>query len=58
METVSFQLVMRTAYKGASMRMRLIAVLAVLTASVALGGCFFHHNQSVMVEPQTLPPLK
>ena len=40
------------------MRMRLIAVLAVLTAYVALGGCFFHHNQSVMVEPQTLPPLK
>jgi hypothetical protein len=45
--------------QGASMRMRLrvIAVLAVLTASFALGGCF-HHNQSVMVEPQSLPPLK
>jgi len=37
------------------MRMRLIAVLAVLTASFALGGCF-HHNQAVIVEP--LPPLK
>ena len=43
---------------GASMRMRLIAVLAVLTASFTLGGCFFHHNQAVMVEPQRLPPLK
>jgi hypothetical protein len=40
------------------MRMRLIAVLAVLTLSVALEGCFFHHNQAVMVEPQALPPLK
>lgn len=49
------QCVMRTASKGASMRMRLIAVLAVLTASFALGGCF-HHNQAVIVEP--LPPLK
>ncbi len=39
------------------MRMRVIAVLAVLTASFALGGCF-HHNQSVIVEPQSLPPLK
>ena len=45
------------ASKGASMRMRLIAVLAVLTAFSALGGCF-HHNQAVMVEPQALPPLK
>ncbi len=45
------------ASKGASMRMRLIAVLAVLTASFALGGCF-HHNQAVIVEPQPLPPLK
>jgi hypothetical protein len=43
---------------GASMRMRMIAVLAVLTASFALGGCFFHHNQAVMVESQRLPPLK
>jgi hypothetical protein len=58
MKTVSVQLVMRTAYKGASMRMRLIAILAVLTASVALGGCFFHHNHSVMVAPESLPPLK
>ena len=50
-----------TAYRvllGASMRMRLIAVLAVLTASFTLGGCFFHHNQAVMVAPQPLPPLK
>ena len=39
------------------MRMRLIAVLAVLAASFTLGGCF-HHNQAVMVEPQLLPPLK
>ena len=45
------------ASKGASMRMRLIAVLAVLTAFSALGGCF-HHNQAVIVEPQALPPLK
>jgi hypothetical protein len=37
--------------------MRLIAVLAVLTASFALGGCFFHHNQAI-VAPQPLPPLK
>ena len=44
-------------FTGASMRMRLIAVLAVLTASYALGGCF-HHNQAVIVEPQPLPPLK
>jgi hypothetical protein len=35
----------------------MIAVLAVLWALMALGGCF-HHNQSVVVEPQTLPPLK
>jgi hypothetical protein len=40
------------------MRMRLIAVLAVLTASFTLGGCFFHHNEAVMVAPQPLPPLK
>lgn len=45
------------ASKGASMCMRLIAVLAVLTAFSALGGCF-HHNQAVIVEPQALPPLK
>jgi hypothetical protein len=40
------------------MRMRVIAVLAVLAASWTLGGCFFHHNQAVIVEPQNLPPLK
>lgn len=40
------------------MRMRLIAVLAVLAASFTLGGCFFHHNQAVIVEPQRLPALK
>lgn len=39
------------------MRMRVIAVLAVLAASVTLGGCFFHHNQAI-VQPQPLPPLK
>jgi hypothetical protein len=44
--------------KGASMRMRLIAVLAVLMASFTLGGCFFHHNQTVMTESEALPPLK
>lgn len=36
--------------------MRIIAVLAVLLAPVALGGCFFHHNQAVVAQP--LPPLK
>ena len=46
------------ASKGASMRMRLIAVLAVLIASFTLGGCFFHHHQTVMAEPEALPPLK
>jgi hypothetical protein len=46
------------ASKGASMRMRLIAVLAVLMASFTLGGCFFHHNQTVMTESEALPPLK
>ena len=45
------------ASKGASMRMRLIAVLAVLTACFTLGGCF-HHNQTVIAEPEALPPLK
>jgi hypothetical protein len=35
--------------------MRMIAVLAVLSVCVALGGCF-HHNQVVVSE--TLPPLK
>ena len=46
------------ASKGASMRMRLIAVLAVLIASFTLGGCFFHHHQAAMTDPETLPPLK
>jgi hypothetical protein len=36
--------------------MRIIAFLAALSACVALGGCFFHHNQAVVTE--TLPPLK
>jgi hypothetical protein len=36
--------------------MRIIAFLAALSACVALGGCFFHHNQAVVSE--TLPPLK
>jgi hypothetical protein len=38
------------------MRMRLIAVLAVLMASATLGACF--HHQAAIVEPQPLPPLK
>ncbi len=38
--------------------MRMIAVLAVLTALFALGGCF-HHNQVYTTEaPRPLPPLK
>ena len=41
--------------KGASMRMRLIAVLAILVASFPLGGCF-HHHQTTAAQP--LPPLK
>jgi hypothetical protein len=36
--------------------MRLIAVLAVLGASLTLGACF--HHQTAIVEPQQLPPLK
>jgi hypothetical protein len=43
--------------RGLGMRLRMIAVLAVLAASFALGGCF-HHNQVAMSEPQALPPLK
>lgn len=38
------------------MRMRLIAVLAVLMTSMALGGCF--HHQAAIVQPEPLPPLK
>jgi hypothetical protein len=40
--------------------MRVIAILAVLSALLALGGCF-HHNQvytSEAVPPRALPPLK
>jgi len=37
--------------------MRMIAVLAVLSAVLALGGCF-HHNQVYNAEPIVLPPLK
>ena len=36
--------------------MRVIVILAVLLAPMALGGCFFHHNQAVVAQP--LPPLK
>jgi hypothetical protein len=36
--------------------MRTIAALAVLSALLALGGCF-HHSQ-VYTEPVVLPPLK
>lgn len=42
--------------KGASMRMRLVAVLAVFMASATLSACF--HHQAAIVEPQPLPPLK
>jgi hypothetical protein len=35
--------------------MRTLAVLAVLSAMVALGGCFHHHQQAAVTE---LPPLK
>jgi hypothetical protein len=35
--------------------MRFIAILAILMASIPLGGCF-HHNQAAVAEP--LPPLK
>ena len=38
------------------MRMRLIAVLAVLMTSVTLGACF--HHQAAIVQPEPLPPLK
>jgi len=37
--------------------MRMIAALAVLSALLALGGCF-HHAQVYTAEPQVLPPLK
>jgi hypothetical protein len=40
--------------------MRMIATLAVLTALLAVGGCF-HHNQvynSEALPPKALPPLK
>jgi hypothetical protein len=34
--------------------MRMIVVFAVLAASIALGGCFFHHSQQVYTSE--LPP--
>jgi len=37
--------------------MRMIAMLAVLSASLALGGCF-HHAQVYTENHQVLPPLK
>ena len=37
--------------------MRKIAFFAVLSACMALGGCFFHHSQ-IAPEPTVLPPLK
>lgn len=37
--------------------MRIIAVLAVLSTLIAVGGCF-HHSQVTTAEPQVLPPLK
>ena len=37
--------------------MRMIAALTVLSAILALGGCF-HHNQVYTADPVVLPPLK
>jgi hypothetical protein len=39
--------------------MRIVLTIAVIAASVALGGCF-HHHQSYAVEtlPPPAPPLK
>jgi hypothetical protein len=45
------------AFEGAVMR--IIVIAAVLAASCALGGCFFHfHTSQVYTAPQPLPPLK
>ena len=43
--------------------MRTIVALAVIAASTALGGCFFHHNQQAYVTelppaPLSAPPYK
>lgn len=37
--------------------MRLLAILAVILPLAGLGGCF-HHQQQVVAEPVSLPPLK
>ena len=47
--------IVRRKFEGLVMRM--IAALAVLSALLALGGCF-HHSQVYRAEPQVLPPLK
>jgi hypothetical protein len=38
--------------------MRIVAMLAALATFVALGGCFFHHDQVYTAQPEVLPPLK
>jgi len=39
--------------------MRSIVAAAVIAASCALGGCFFHfHTSEVYTAPQPLPPIK
>ena len=43
------------AYRG--LVMRFMAVLAVLSTLLAVGGCF-HHSQMTTAEPIELPPLK
>jgi hypothetical protein len=37
--------------------MRVIIALAILAASLSLGGCF-HHTSAVYVEPLPHPPIK
>jgi hypothetical protein len=46
----------RVCLRNGGVVMRIIAFLASLSGCVALGACFFHHNQAVVSE--TLPPLK
>ena len=47
------KLVLRTGVSN----MRLIAILAVLSTFLAVGGCF-HHSEVYTAEPIELPPLK
>ena len=44
-------------FSNGGLVMRMIAILAVLSASLALGGCF-HHAQVVTQNHEVLPPLK